>query len=98
VPITAAYISMCVARVFQLNTVSLGSAAANAQSGATSSSTAVMAAVVNRLQQQTTNYNESEGRRTARRIDQLSRRLFPAAFLAFNVAYWTVYAAVDNPL
>jgi len=79
----------------QLNTVSLDSATAIPQSCPAASSTAVMAAVVNRLQQQT--YYESEGRRTARRIDQLSRRLFPAAFLAFNVAYWTVYAAVDDP-
>ena len=55
-----------------------------------------MTAVVNRLQQP--HYNESEGRRTARHIDQLSRRLFPATFLAFNVIYWTVYAAVENPV
>jgi len=54
-----------------------------------------MASVVNRLQQPS--FMESEGRRTARRIDQLSRRLFPAAFVGFNVVYWTVYAAVENP-
>ena len=78
---------------FQLNAVTIGG-------GATSrtplSSSALMAAVVNRMQQPS--YSESEGRQMARHIDQLSRRLFPAAFLAFNVIYWTVYAAVENPV
>jgi len=55
-----------------------------------------MAAVVNRLQQPSC--CESEARRTARHIDQLSRKLFPATFIAFNVIYWTAYAAVENPV
>ena len=62
-----------------------------------------MAAVCSRLRQHQQprhqpSYSESDGRRTARRIDQLSRRLFPASFLAFNVIYWTLSAAIEDPV
>jgi hypothetical protein len=35
---------------------------------------------------------DTEGKQTARKIDRLSRKLFPACFVAFNLIYWTVYS------
>lgn len=32
-----------------------------------------------------------EGKAMARRIDRLSRQLFPVAFMTFNLVYWIVY-------
>jgi len=34
----------------------------------------------------------TEGRQTACRVDELSRRIFPTTFLTFNVIYWFLYA------
>jgi len=81
--------------MLQLNVVTAGGgqSAANPQTRLPSSS--LMASVVKRLQQPS--YSDSEGRRSARHIDQLSRRLFPAIFIAFNVIYWTVYGTAENP-
>ena len=32
-----------------------------------------------------------DGKTQARRVDKISRKLFPAAFTIFNALYWTVY-------
>ena len=34
---------------------------------------------------------DTEGKTRARRIDKLSRKIFPLVFLLFNVTYWIVY-------
>jgi len=82
--------------MLQLNAVTVGGGPSTANSQAPLASTSLMASVVKRMQQPS--YSDSEGRRSARHIDQLSRRLFPAIFIAFNVIYWSVYGAVENPV
>jgi len=32
-----------------------------------------------------------DGKTQARRVDKISRKLFPTAFTVFNAFYWTVY-------
>ena len=32
-----------------------------------------------------------DGKTQARRVDKISRKLFPTAFTVFNALYWTVY-------
>jgi len=32
-----------------------------------------------------------DGKTQARRVDKISRKLFPTAFAVFNAFYWTVY-------
>jgi len=32
-----------------------------------------------------------DGKMQARRVDKISRKLFPTAFTVFNAFYWTVY-------
>jgi len=32
-----------------------------------------------------------DGKRKARRIDSFARKLFPLAFLLFNIVYWLAY-------
>ena len=34
---------------------------------------------------------DPEGRNKARRVDKVARKVFPFAFILFNVAYWLVY-------
>jgi hypothetical protein len=34
---------------------------------------------------------DPEGKHKARKIDKVSRKLFPMAFLVFNIIYWIVY-------
>jgi len=38
------------------------------------------------------------GKRRARRIDKLSRKGFPLAFVVFNVVYWVVYTRSSSDL
>ena len=34
---------------------------------------------------------ESEGKQKARKVDKISRKGFPLAFLIFNIVYWIIY-------
>ena len=38
---------------------------------------------------------DPEGKIKARKIDKLSRKIFPLAFLLFNIVYWIIYAVPD---
>ncbi|XP_074650853.1 glycine receptor subunit alpha-2-like [Tubulanus polymorphus] len=38
----------------------------------------------------------SDSKRTARRLDFMSRWLYPTAFLVFNIVYWIVYCSLSN--
>ena len=40
---------------------------------------------------------DPEGKLKAQKIDKLSRKLFPLAFLLFNIVYWIIYT-VPNAL
>ena len=43
---------------------------------------------------------EIDGKYQARRVDKLSRKYFPLAFLLFNIVYWIVYTipSTSSPL
>ena len=34
---------------------------------------------------------DPEGKHKARKIDKVSRKLFPVAFILFNIVYWIMY-------
>ena len=34
---------------------------------------------------------ENLGKNRARKVDKISRRIFPLAFLIFNIIYWILY-------
>ena len=34
---------------------------------------------------------DPEGKQKARKIDKVSRKIFPVAFLLFNLVYWIMY-------
>ena len=35
--------------------------------------------------------SDVEGKQKARRVDKLSRKMFPLAFIIFNICYWIFY-------
>lgn len=43
-------------------------------------------------------FTPSKNREKARNIDRVSRFLFPAAFILFNVGYWLVYLVLWEPV
>ena len=38
---------------------------------------------------------DPEGKIKARKIDKISRKAFPLAFLLFNIIYWIIYTVPD---
>jgi len=36
-------------------------------------------------------YLDPDGRQKARKVDKISRRVFPMTFVLFNVVYWILY-------
>ena len=34
---------------------------------------------------------DTEGKQRARKVDKISRKGFPLAFLIFNIVYWIIY-------
>jgi len=37
---------------------------------------------------------DPEGKQKASRVDRVSRRLFPGAYILFNIFYWIVYTVL----
>ena len=38
---------------------------------------------------------DPDGKRKARKIDKIARKIFPLVFLVFNIVYWIAYS-IDN--
>lgn len=41
--------------------------------------------------------DNSDGKMRARRVDKISRKAFPMAFLLFNIVYWLAYTIPSGP-
>ena len=39
---------------------------------------------------------DPEGKHKARKIDKVSRKIFPVAFVLFNIVYWIIYTININ--
>ena len=39
---------------------------------------------------------EADGKVKAKKIDKLSRKIFPVAFVVFNIVYWIYYSVLFN--
>lgn len=39
---------------------------------------------------------DPEGKHKARKIDKVSRKIFPVAFVLFNIVYWIIYTIKIN--
>ena len=37
-------------------------------------------------------YLDPDGRQKARKVDKVSRRMFPMTFVLFNIVYWILYS------